>query len=70
MTSRFNLRGWSYDFGAMVYIYNGISIFKIHEDVLDSFKMIMSNHDTAKIYGKRIADLQFIFGKKLKASTH
>ncbi|XP_071920799.1 uncharacterized protein [Coffea arabica] len=56
---------WWYDSGATVHVCNDKSQFKTYEEVPDGHKVLMGNHDTAKVIGIGSVDLQFTSGKKL-----
>lgn len=56
---------WWYDSGATVHICNSKNFFKKNEVVTKDEKVLMENHDTARVLGKGTHELQFTSGKKI-----
>ena len=63
--SLFNSSDWWYDSGATIHVYNNKSMFKTYENAPKRHVVVIGNHDTVKVYGKGVVDLQFTFDKKL-----
>ncbi|KAF2283608.1 hypothetical protein GH714_012184 [Hevea brasiliensis] len=56
---------WWYDSGATVHVCNDKTQFKNYEEVVNGQKVLMGNHDSAKVVGKGSVELNFTSGKKL-----
>lgn len=64
VASTLNSSDWWGDSGKIVHVCNNKTMFRVYEDVPNEHVVVMDNHDTAKVYGKGIVDLQYTLGKK------
>lgn len=65
MAATTKLSDWWYDSGATVHVCNDKSQFKSYEEVVNGQKVLMGDHDSAKVLGKGSVELNFTSGKKL-----
>nr|XP_009779098.1 PREDICTED: uncharacterized protein LOC104228343 [Nicotiana sylvestris] len=65
MAATMKFADWWYDSGATVHVCNDKSFFKHYKVATSDEKVLMGNHDTAKVFGKGTVELQFTSGKKL-----
>ena len=56
---------WWYDSSTTIHVYNNKNLFKSYEVATTNEKVLTGNHDTTKVEGKGIVELQFTSRKKL-----